>query len=119
MDINLLAVDIGHARVKLGVIEAGELVTSQRVTLDQPENLTGALEEAWRRFENKSAEVAAASSMLTTRKLLQRAAALPPGRVPIDAHPSQRLQWRAESPCNLHQPLPRSAHGIWLLIHST
>ena len=68
MDINLLAIDIGHARVKLGVIEAGELVSSQRINLDQPENLAGAVEEAWRRFENKSAEVAAASSNRVARE---------------------------------------------------
>ena len=62
MDINLLLLDVGHARVKLGVVEAGELVTSQRVALDQPENLAGAIEELWRRLDGKGAEVAGAAS---------------------------------------------------------
>lgn len=61
MDINLLVLDIGHARVKLGIVEAGELVFSQRVGIEQRENLQGAIEEAWRRLGGKG-EVAAASS---------------------------------------------------------
>jgi type III pantothenate kinase len=63
MDINLLALDVGHGRVKLGVFEAGELVYTNHAAADGPfENVTGAIEEAWRRLADRGAEVAMSAS---------------------------------------------------------
>ncbi len=84
MDINLLLLDVGHARVKLGIVRAGELLASQRVALDQPENLAGAVEELWRRLDDKGAEVAGAAS---NRTAAEEVAAL------VQTATGQRPQW--------------------------
>ena len=63
MEINLLAVDAGHARLKIGVFRAGELVYSRRIGLDQRGDWQGSVEEAWRHFDGvEDAEVAGCAS---------------------------------------------------------
>ncbi|MEM1011645.1 MAG: type III pantothenate kinase [Planctomycetota bacterium] len=61
-DINLLAIDVGHARVKLGAFEAGELVESWRPDVSEPANVEGAIEQARERLEGHDAEVVIAAS---------------------------------------------------------
>ncbi len=61
-DINLLAIDVGHARVKLGAFEAGELVETWRPDVAQPANVEGAIEQARERLEGHDVEVVIAAS---------------------------------------------------------
>ena len=63
MDINLLVVDAGHSRLKLGVFEAGELTYTRRIGVEQRADWQGTVEEAWRHLAGKSgAEVAGCAS---------------------------------------------------------
>ena len=63
MDINLLVLDAGHSRLKVGVFEAGELTYTRRIGLDQTADWQGTVEEAWRRVADKGgAEVAGCAS---------------------------------------------------------
>ena len=61
-DINLLAIDVGHSRVKLGAFEAGDLVESWRADVSSPENVEGAVEQARERLEGFDAEVVVVAS---------------------------------------------------------
>ena len=83
MDIHLLALDVGHGRVKLGVFEAGELTYANRVYADGPfENVQGAIEEAWRKLDGRAAEVAAVVSNHDLGERVLEAAAKATGRRP-------------------------------------
>ena len=83
MDIHLLALDVGHGRVKLGVFEAGELTYTNRLAADGPfENVAGAVEEAWRRLGGESAEVAAVVSNRELGERVLEAAARATGHRP-------------------------------------
>jgi type III pantothenate kinase len=61
-DINLLAIDVGHSRVKIGAFEAGDLVESWRPDVSEPANVEGAIEQARERLEGHDAEVVIAAS---------------------------------------------------------
>ena len=63
MDINLLVVEAGNSKLKLGVFKAGELVYSRRLGTEGNDraNWVGVIGEAWGRIEGE-AEVAGASS---------------------------------------------------------
>ena len=74
MDINLLALDAGHARLKVGVFQAGELVYTTRVGHDRRADWPAVLAEAWGRFGGAGAEVAGACVDSTLRDDLARAA---------------------------------------------
>jgi type III pantothenate kinase len=63
MDINLLALDVGNSRLKVGVFEAGELTYTRRIGVEQWADWQGTVEEAWRRIAGReNAEIAGASS---------------------------------------------------------
>src|SRR5688572_19505817 len=63
MDINLLALDVGNSRLKVGVFEAGELTYTRRIGVEQRADWQGTIEEAWRRISAaKDAQIAGISS---------------------------------------------------------
>lgn len=63
MDINLLVLDVGNSRLKVGVFEAGELTYARRIGVEQRADWEGTIEEAWRRVATlESAEIAGVSS---------------------------------------------------------
>ncbi|MEL7238428.1 MAG: type III pantothenate kinase [Planctomycetota bacterium] len=64
MDINLLVVDAGHSRLKLGVFEAGELIYTRRLGIDgaDRQNWVGVIEDAWKRLGDNGGEVAGSAS---------------------------------------------------------
>ncbi len=61
-DINLLAIDVGHSRVKLGAFEAGDLVASWRADVASPDNVAGAVEQAREQLEGFDSDVVIAAS---------------------------------------------------------
>jgi type III pantothenate kinase len=62
MDINILVINIGNSRIALGAFVAGELEYTRRISLDQRQDLPGAIAEAWSRLSEQSeAEVVGAS----------------------------------------------------------
>lgn len=62
MDINLLVINIGNSRIALGAFVGGELEYTRRISLDQRQDLPGAIAEAWSRLsEQTGAEIAGAS----------------------------------------------------------
>ncbi len=85
MEINLLAVDVGNSRLKIGVFEAGELTYSRRIGREQQADWQGTFEEAWRRIAGRqNAEVAGCSSNPAAMETVARAARAASG---------QDIQW--------------------------
>ena len=63
MDINLLVLDAGHSRLKVGVFEAGALTYTRRIGAGQRADWQGTVEQAWRHLAGKGdAEVAGCAS---------------------------------------------------------
>ena len=63
MQINLLALDVGNSRLKIGVFEAGKLTHTRRVGIDNRADWQGAFGEAWGRIAGReNAEIAGCSS---------------------------------------------------------
>ena len=85
MQINLLALDLGNSRLKIGVFEAGSLTHSRRVGIEDRSAWQEALAEAWKRIEGReNAEIAGCFSNPALVDAVGAAA---------NAATRQRLQW--------------------------
>jgi type III pantothenate kinase len=63
MEINLLVLDVGNSRLKVGVFEAGELTYTRRIGVEQHADWQGTMEEAWGRIAGREgSEIAGVSS---------------------------------------------------------
>ena len=63
MEINLLVLDAGHSRLKIGVFQGGELTYTRRIGLAQQADWQGTLEQAWAQLASQGdAEVAGVAS---------------------------------------------------------
>lgn len=85
MEINLLVLDVGNSRLKIGVFKGGELTYTRRIGTDQQNDWPGTLEQAWAEIADRdNAEVAAVSSSPTLEAAVDSAA---------HAATGQRPQW--------------------------
>lgn len=85
MEINLLVLDAGHSRLKVGVFEAGELTYVRRIGVEQRADWQGTIETARQRLAGfAGAEVAGVSSNPLLIEAVEAATLAATG---------QRVQW--------------------------
>lgn len=83
MEINLIALDVGNSRLKIGVFKGGKLTYTRRIGADQQIDWRGTLEQSWAEIAGRdNAEVAAASSSPGHESAVEAAVLAATGRHP-------------------------------------
>lgn len=83
MEINLIVLDLGNARLKIGVFKGGELTYTRRIGADQQSDWRGTLEQAWAEIADRDTpDIAIAASNPRLADAVDAAARAATGRQP-------------------------------------